>query len=482
MNKSILKYIILLSLLLCLAPAQAYADNSITGSFTVGGNTITLAVGDPTYTSLTLTWNSPQLTPGWGPATQYDIRYSLSPITTEAEWQAAIQLATPPTPQPPGSPETLLVIGLNPCTTYYFAIKAADATGTWTPLSNTPQGTTLCYSGGGGGGGGGQGSSAGGLSASFYACPLTLTADVQGNITTASMTKDGVLCEACLAKDSSGKNTLELDKDTKVMLAGNIVPLLLKVKIASNSLPTDENTMIVGPVYEFAAYASASETTPSPIAISPSARLILSYDPSKLPEKTTEVFIDDYDSTKGWLPLTPVPGAVAEIGKAHGLLNHFSLFAVLAKFEEAAPAKFEVSNLTVSPTQTQLNQEITVSVNVANTGGKNGDYSLELKIDGAVKSTTQVTVAAGKSQVVNFTTTGDTAGKHQVEVAGLVGEFEVIKASVPSVVNWWLIGGITVLVLAIWSILGWRWFKDRKKTAPASAAIPTDKSTESCRS
>jgi hypothetical protein len=296
------------------------------------------------------------------------------------------------------------------------------------------------------------------------------------------MTKDGVLCETCLAKDSSGKNTLELDKDTKVMLAGNIVPLLLRVKIASISLPTDENTMIVGPVYEFDAYASASETTPSPIAISPSARLILSYDPSKLPEKTTEVFIDNYDSTKGWLTLTPVPGAVAEIGKAHGLLNHFSLFAVLAKLAEPAPAKFEVSNLTVSPTQTQLNQEITVSVNVANTGGKNGDYSLELKIDGAVKSTTRVTVAAGTSQTANFTITSETAGKHQVEVAGLVGEFEVIKAAVPSVINWWLMSGITVLVLAIWSIIGWRWFKDRKKTAPASAAIPTDKSTEICRS
>src|SRR4030043_1693964 len=98
MKKSILKYIILLSLLLCLIPAQAYSDDSITGSFTVSGNKITLAVGEPTYTSLTLTWSSPPLIPGWGPATQYDIRYSLSPITTEAEWLAATQPANPPHP------------------------------------------------------------------------------------------------------------------------------------------------------------------------------------------------------------------------------------------------------------------------------------------------------------------------------------------------------------------------------------------------
>jgi hypothetical protein len=480
MNKSILKYTILLGLLLCLIPAQAYSDNSITGSFTVGGNNIILAVGNPTYTSLNLTWNSPNLTPGWGPATRYDIRYSLSPITTESEWQAATLLANPPTPQPPGSGETLLVIGLNLCTTYYFAIKAADSTGSWTPLSNNPQGTTLCFSGGGGGGFGGD---IGGLPGPSATCPVTLAADMQGNVTTASMTKDGVLCDACLAKDTSGKNTLELDKNTKVMLAGNEVPLLLRVRTASVSLPTAENTVIIGPVYEFDAYSSASETTPSPLSISPSARLILSYDPSQLPENTTEVFIANYNTTEGWLALTPVPGAVAEIGKAHGLLNHFSLYAVLAKVQAPSPAKFEVSNLTVSPLQIQLNQEVAVSINVANTGGKSSDYTLELKVDGAIKSSKHITLAAGKSQIVNFTTTGDAIGKHQVEIANLISEFEVIKAAEPFKINWWLIGSIIgiIIVLAIWSIVGWRWFKERKKVEPATAAsadVPAHKSDE----
>ena len=470
MNKSRLKYGILLSLLLCFMPTEAHAGNSLSGSFTVVSNRIVLAVSNPTYTSLTLTWTSPNLIPGWGPATQYDIRYSLSPITTEAEWLAATQLANPPTPLPPGSPETLIVIGLNPCTTYYFAIKAADANGTWTPLSNSPQGTTLCYSGGGGGS-----SVGGGLSAAFYACPVTLIADIQGNVTTVSTTKGGILCANCLAKDTSGKNTLELDKDTKVMLAGNTVPSLLRVQVSSITLPTPGNTVIVGPVYEFDAYASPYETTPSPITISPSARLILSYDLNNLPEKTKEVFIANYDTTQGWLALAPVPGAVAEIGKAHGLINHFSLFAVLAKVEEPAPAKFEVSNLTVNPFQIQLNQEVSINIDVANIGGKSGDYSLELKVDGTVKSTTQVNVAAGTSQTVNFTITGDTAGKHQVEIANLISKFEVVKAAEPFKINWWLIGSIIgiIIVLAIWSIVGWRWYKERKKTSAKSSKHPS---------
>jgi hypothetical protein len=258
------------------------------------------------------------------------------------------------------------------------------------------------------------------------------------------------------------------------------VPQILRVRIASVTLPTAENTAIVSPVYEFDAYASPNETTPSPLSISPPARLILSYDPNKLPEKTTGVFIANYDATQGWLALTPVPGAVAEIGKAHCSLNHFSLYAVLAKVEEPA-AKFEVSNLTVSPSQIQLNQKVAVSVNVANAGGKNGDYSLELMVDGAVKSTTRVTVAAGSSQMVKFTVTGDAAGKHRVEIAGLAGEFEVIKAGGLFNINWWLIGSIIgiVIVLAIWSILGWRWFRERKKVVPATAAsadVPAHKS------
>ncbi|MGD0353800.1 MAG: CARDB domain-containing protein [Dehalococcoidia bacterium] len=313
--------------------------------------------------------------------------------------------------------------------------------------------------GGGGGGGGGFG----GLPAAYTACPVTLAVDMQGNITAVSMTKGGLLCETCLAKDTANKHTLEIDKDTKVMLAGNIVPLILRFSESSATPPTPENTVIVSPVYELNAYSSTSATTPSPITISPPARLILSYDPDKLPENAAEVFIANYDTQKGWLALAQTPGVVSEAGKANGIVGHFSLFAVLAKLAEPAstPAKFETNNLSISPTQAGLNQEITFSVNVANTGGTSGKYSLELKVDGTTKSTKQVTIAAGASQAVNFTTTGDSVGKHQVEVAGLNGEFEVTPAAKPSQIHWWLIGGIiaaVILSLGIWMLMRLRRF------------------------
>ena len=62
---------------------------------------------------------------------------------------------------------------------------------------------------------------------------------------------------------------------------------------------------------------------------------------------------------------------------------------------------------------------------------------------------------------VNFIVTGDAVGRHQVEVAGLAGEFEITKAAKQSQINWWLIGGITaaiILALAIWIFMRRRRF------------------------
>jgi LPXTG-motif cell wall-anchored protein len=76
-------------------------------------------------------------------------------------------------------------------------------------------------------------------------------------------------------------------------------------------------------------------------------------------------------------------------------------------------------------------------------------------------SSKQVTLAAGESQTVNFTITGDAVGKHRVEIAGLVREFEVTKAAKQSQINWWLIGGIIaaiILALAIWILVRRRRF------------------------
>jgi hypothetical protein len=306
----------------------------------------------------------------------------------------------------------------------------------------------------GGGGGGGAGDSGVGVTTAGVNCPLALALNMEGNTTTTGISVAGVLCETCIARDALGKYVLELGKNTQVILAGNTVPLLLRFHESSNPPPVPENTAIIGPVYEISAYPTAYITSPSPVTISPPAILTLPYDPKDLPENMTEVYIADYDATKGWLALASVPGVVAELGKAQGLASHFSTFAVLAKVAKSEQAKFEVSNLTISPYQVKPNKEVAVRVKLTNIGGKSGDYGLQLKVDGILKSSRQVTVPADTSQTINFTIKESAIGKHHLDVAGQIGEFVV--SSPPFKFNWWLIEGILfaiMLGLAAWMMI-----------------------------
>lgn len=100
-----------------------------------------LQVTDFTSTSATLAWTAPGDDSTVGTASQYDIRYSMSPIT-EANWNAASQASNEPTPQTAGSSESFTVTGLDPSTTYYFALKTADEVPNLSGLSNVDSVTT----------------------------------------------------------------------------------------------------------------------------------------------------------------------------------------------------------------------------------------------------------------------------------------------------------------------------------------------------
>jgi len=103
---------------------------------------IDLAVGDPTTSSVTLTWTAPGNDTTSGTAARYDIRYYRLPIT-DANWALAPRATGPPKPKPAGSKETFVVTGLSPSSSYYFALKAADEKPNWSALSNVPDDSTL---------------------------------------------------------------------------------------------------------------------------------------------------------------------------------------------------------------------------------------------------------------------------------------------------------------------------------------------------
>lgn len=101
-----------------------------------------LAVGQVGPHSVELTWTAPGDNGTTGKASQYDIRYSTSVITNDADFAAASQVTGEPAPQSSGAAERVVVTGLAPRTTYWFAIKTSDEVPNTSYLSNVVSATT----------------------------------------------------------------------------------------------------------------------------------------------------------------------------------------------------------------------------------------------------------------------------------------------------------------------------------------------------
>lgn len=103
---------------------------SLIGVVLVAGTTTT-----STAAEVQLVWTAPGDDGSVGSASEYDIRWAMSPIS-EANWAAASQLDGEPSPGAPGAQEIFLVSSLQPNTQYYFAVKTGDDDGNWSSLSN----------------------------------------------------------------------------------------------------------------------------------------------------------------------------------------------------------------------------------------------------------------------------------------------------------------------------------------------------------
>ncbi|MFC1475922.1 fibronectin type III domain-containing protein [Candidatus Zixiibacteriota bacterium] len=100
---------------------------------------VDLAAGSFNDSTLILTWTAPGDDDTISAATQYDIRHYHLPLTT-INWDSAASVPNIPTPQPAGTPETLLVVNLEPETQYYFGIMSVDDHANWSALSNIAAG------------------------------------------------------------------------------------------------------------------------------------------------------------------------------------------------------------------------------------------------------------------------------------------------------------------------------------------------------
>jgi hypothetical protein len=83
----------------------------------------------------TIEWTAPGDDGMVGTAMLYEIRFSRNPITA-ALFLFATRLNTALLPGPAGTKEHMTVVGLTAGVPYYFAMRAMDNAGNWSPISN----------------------------------------------------------------------------------------------------------------------------------------------------------------------------------------------------------------------------------------------------------------------------------------------------------------------------------------------------------
>jgi dienelactone hydrolase len=118
---------------------------------------------------------------------------------------------------------------------------------------------------------------------------------------------------------------------------------------------------------------------------------------------------------------------------------------------EGAPV-FELSSLTINPGVVDVGEEVSASIEVANTGEKAGSYTIILKIDEAVEDEKLVTLGPDESVTVSFEVPATEEGTYSVDINGLSGSYDVEKAQtgIPGFPLESIVLSMVLAVLVLW--------------------------------
>ncbi|MFC2036137.1 hypothetical protein ACFLUJ_08490, partial [Chloroflexota bacterium] len=313
-----------------------------------------------------------------------------------------------------------------------------------------------------------------GLSGSFTVTRSLLEVDLLGKTGTVDIEADGTVGESLKFTDTGGNFIIDINRGTRITGTGDIALDRMELVIAEEPRGVLDNTVALSPIYKVTGYIQGVKV--SRINFDPSAEIIILYDPKDLPENAFPPFIATYNEGQGWVRLEPPSGSIFEVGKAKALIHHASLFTVVAEMAPPPPplpAAFEVSNLTINPKRAQLNQPVIISLTVANEGAVTGSHEFYLIVDGIVRAMEEITLDGNSIGTIKFEVSNLGAGKHQVEIAGSSGEFQIIGASaalpVEEAVDWLFIDLIVAVVIAA-GLLVLYLFIRRSKRVP----LPSD--------
>ena len=91
------------------------------------------------------------------------------------------------------------------------------------------------------------------------------------------------------------------------------------------------------------------------------------------------------------------------------------------------PATFEVTGLTVEPSEVMVGGLMTVSAQVSNLGEVAGDYDAALLVDGEPVDSTRVPVGPGLTDKISFAVEATESGEFEVAIGGASGRFRVLS-------------------------------------------------------
>jgi len=396
-----------------------------------------LAISNTTSSSVTLTWTAPGDDGTTGTASSYDVRYLMYTAITGSNWASASQASGVPAPQVAGSTETFTVTNLSSNTEYFFAIKTSDEVPNDSDISNSTSGTT---SSGGGGGGGtttivtdntapGPVADLAVSGVTSSSVTLTWTAPGDDGYEGTASEYDVRYLEGTIINESNWDSASQATGVPAPQAAGSSETFTVTGLDAETNYHFAVKTADEVPIW--------SGVSNSPSAATSSAGVVTTEE-----EEEEEVVTEEEEEE-----------VVTE--EEEELVTEEEEEEVVTEEEEEeeisepAPAAFIITNISISPETPALDETVTITIDVTNTGETEGTYSVVLRINGEVEATQSITLDGGETGQVVFTTSKDEAGDYTVGINGQSTSFTVAQP-VRLVLIFGVVGGVILLGLLIY--------------------------------
>jgi hypothetical protein len=244
----------------------------------------------------------------------------------------------------------------------------------------------------------------------------TLIISILGHEFQPDIDRDGILAEDVYAELIEGQVSLYIDAGTRCLDdSGSPLAYFSLVKD-----PTPEP-------YGEGVVLSAFKLRPGGARFSPPLQLGIAYAAADLSDgcDADDLSVAWYDSDdEEWEKLSSVADTQRMTVTAN--VRHFSTFALLATIQDREPARFVVSELTVSPREVQPLGRVYVSVSVSNTGGSEGSCRLALEVNGETEHSQDLVLHPGAGRTLRFMVARSQPGEYEVSAGELSHSFSVL--------------------------------------------------------